>query len=227
MICMSLSHFLSALVDSGRITISPDFDAPAEAEAEAILMEMNRLTQLNLAGNAPEFMPAMAVWAAQLLHHSCQFLVCRDLDETVINQAFQEPCPLPRSPATDYSADLSFQYLPDLIGMTRQVAAGDPLLQRLLVLAREWPLSSVGVPGLESLDIQSFISDPCLRQLYVDRIIAHEDLSRLGEPLVDRAVREALGAFPELCRKLAAQLEIPVITDQRKFLAPAQAEGDA
>jgi hypothetical protein len=216
---MSLSQFLASLAESGRVAISLDLTEIVDAEAEPILLEINRLTQPNLAGDAPEYVPAVGLWAARLLHFGCQFLVCRDLDEKVINQAFQEPCPYPRSPATDYSADLTLKYLPDLIGMTRQVAAGDPLLQRLLVVAREWPLSSVGVSGLENMNIQSFIQHPSLRQLYVDRILAQQDLTRLGNPQVDGALRDALGAFPELCGKLVRQLNPPALPERSETLA--------
>src|ERR1700756_2256764 len=171
---MSLSHFLAALAESGQVTISIDLTESVDAESESTLREMDRVARLNLAGQAPEFIPQAAVWAAQLLHRGCQLLVCRDLDTLVIDQALRAPCPTPRSPATDYSADLALQYLPGLVTMTRQVASGDPLLKALLVLARDWPLSSVGVAGLENLNVESFIADPALRQLYVDRILERE-----------------------------------------------------
>src|SRR5262249_25031638 len=109
----------------------------------------------------------------------------------------------PPSPETDYSADLVLQYLPDIIGMTRAVASGDPLLQQLLILAREWPLSSVGVSEVGQVGVNAFIGHAGLRQLYADRIIARADLTRLGEPSVDTAVRQALGAFPDLCKPVA------------------------
>ncbi|MDB6112406.1 MAG: hypothetical protein JWR69_4156 [Pedosphaera sp.] len=211
---MSLSHFLAALIESGRVTISLAFTEEADAEAGAVLQEMDRITRLNLAGKAPEFRPEAALWAARLLHHGCQFLAGRDVELAVISQVLQAPCPAPHSPATDYSADLTLQYLPDLIHTVRQVATGDPLLQELLGVAREWPLSSVGVAGLEKLDVRNFISDPALRQLYVDRILAREDASRLDGLPVDQAVREALGAFPELCRALATPLQISGAMDK-------------
>jgi MoxR-vWA-beta-propeller ternary system domain bpX4 len=206
---MSLSHFLVALAESGQVAVPPQFAEETDNDAVGVLAEMDRVTRLNLAGTAPEFRPEVALWAARLMHRGCQFLVCRDVDATIITQAMADPCPSAHSPTSDYSADLTFQYLPDLIRMTGQVAAGDPLLQQLLVLARQWPLSSVGVRQIEGVDVQWFISDFALRQLYVDRILAREDIARLGDPRVDHAVREALGAFPELCRGVAERLKTP------------------
>jgi hypothetical protein len=218
---MSLSRFLAALVESGQVTVSlaPEEEA-ADAEAAAVLQEMDRLTRFNLAGQTPDFKPEVALWAARLLHHGCRFLAARDVEPAVISQVLRQPCPAPHSPATDYSADLTLQYLPDLIRTVRQVASGDPLLQELLGVARAWPLSSVGAAGMEKLDLGNFISDPSLRQLYVDRILAHEDVSRLGELAVDQAVREALGSFPDLCPVLAARLQIPGAPNKSPALLP-------
>ena len=202
---MSLSQFLVALAETGQVAVSPEFteDAAIDADAEAVLREMDRVTRLNLAGQVPGLVTGAALWAARLFHRACQFLVCRDVDAAILVAALQDPCPERHSPATDYSADITLQYLPDLIRMAQQVASGDPLVQQLLSIAREWPLSSVGVPNLEQLNLDGFISHPALLQLYVDRILAREDVSRLGDPRVDSAVKEALGAFPESCESIA------------------------
>jgi hypothetical protein len=74
----------------------------------------------------------------------------------------------------------------------------------LTELARRWPLSSVGVKGLEGLDVSSFVGDPALLQLYVDRIIERADQSRLTDPRVNEAVRTALGGYPELAPAIPA-----------------------
>ena len=90
--------------------------------------------------------------------------------------------------------------------MARTVARGDPLLEHLLALCREWPLSSVGIPEVCPVDVGNFIHHFGLRQLYVDRILGRQDLARLGHPLVDTCVRETLGAFPDLCKPIALHL---------------------
>ena len=148
----------------------------------------------------------MAHWAAKLLYQGCLFVVCRDTTPQTIAASLQEKCPVAHSPAADYSADIVFQFWPQLMGMTRAVSQADPLLDELKIIAREWPLSSVGIAEVGAVEIQSFFGHPALRQLYVDRILAHEDLARLGSPEVDNAVREAFGAFPELCPRIAELL---------------------
>jgi hypothetical protein len=204
---MSLAKFLSDLFESGRVVVT-SLEAPLPAEeVSGLLVSAEQAARISLAHTPPEFSPPVALWAARLFYNSCQFMVCRDAEEKLIKTVFLEKCPLPRSPATDYSADLVFQYLPDLIRMTRSLSAGDPFLEQLLALGRAWPLSSVGVPEMTGLDVSSFIDHPSLRQLYADRIIAASDVARLSDAKMDDAVRSSLGAFPHLSKSLAKVLE--------------------
>jgi hypothetical protein len=76
-------------------------------------------------------------------------------------------------------------------------------------LARTWPLSSVGADlGPGPFDVDAFVGDASLRALYVDRVLAQADLSRLGDPRVDDAAREALGARPDLRPAVARALGV-------------------
>ena len=59
--------------------------------------------------------------------------------------------------------------------------------------AAEWPLSSVGLPNVTPKSIEPIIRHPCLLGIYRDRIIARQDRSRLGDPRVDEAVKQAIG----------------------------------
>ncbi|EEF58749.1 hypothetical protein [Pedosphaera parvula] len=204
---MGLFQFLNALAESGSVIVTQDFREEVEPEAEEVLKEMDRLYRSHLPGKAPDFVPEAALWGAKMLYRGCQFLVCRDIDGDIVSKAMQEACPLPHSPATDYSVDLTFRFLPDLIGMTRGVSSGDPLLQALLKIATEWPLSSVGVTGVEGVNVSHFISDRCLRQLYIDRILERNDLTRLGSLEVNQAIKESLGAHVELCPTVAEKMQ--------------------
>lgn len=201
---MSAVGFFTELFESGRVSVLTEPLPELDSEVDAVLVSAEKVAAMNLAGTTPDFSLVTARWAALLFYRACQFVICRDIDAKTIQQLLQEKCPEAHSPQTDYSADLVFQYLPDVIGMTRAIASGDPLLQQLLAVAREWPLSTVGVPDVGPVEVQAFIGHSGLRQLYADRIIARRDVARLGEPMVDLAVREALGAFPDLCPPIAA-----------------------
>jgi hypothetical protein len=130
------------------------------------------------------------------------------MEAAAVHESLSSPCPEKPSPAVCYSVDLSFRYLPDLLSLAKGIAPADPLVTGLTGLARAWPLSSVGVLGIEGpVDVRPFIADPSLRQLYVDRIIDKADASRLGDPQIVDLVREALGDFPDLAPKLAPALQ--------------------
>ena len=83
-------------------------------------------------------------------------------------------------------------------------AVDDPLVAGLTQLARDWPLSSVGVAGISTAEIEigAFFHHPSLRQLYVDRIIEKADATRLDDPMVLEAVREAVGDLSHLAPRL-------------------------
>ena len=74
-------------------------------------------------------------------------LVFRDEPAAAIAEALGPPCPAPITPSTHYSVDLVFRFLPEVVIFARSAAAHDPLVEHLERFAREWPLSSVGMPG--------------------------------------------------------------------------------
>ena len=71
-------------------------------------------------------------------------------------------------------------------------------------IAGNWPLSSVGIEGLENLQID--FKHPGLRRLYADRIVTTGDKSRLGDARLDDLLRADLGFHRELAPAIAAQL---------------------
>jgi hypothetical protein len=207
----SLASFVHALTNDGRIVVSSE---PIAADESALseLVELNQRAQSELAGDAPGFSSETALWAANLLYQICQFVVCRDIGEGQIAAAFANECPTARGPETDWSADLLFRHLPALLRLAQQLSNGDPLVQELKKVAAAWPLSSVGVPDLADLNLDTFIHQPALARLYADRIVADGDTSRLGDSRVDDLLRADLGVHRELAPEIAKKLfekEVP------------------
>ena len=200
----SAVDFVRSLVETGHVRVPPDEAAPKNVE-EAV-RELDGAARLELAFEPPALDPAAGAWALMRLYRACQALVFREIDASAVSHALGAPCPLPPSPAVCYSADLSLRYLPDVLSLARGIAPEDPLVAGLTVLAKAWPLSSVGVGGLDAADPAAFIDHAGLRQLYVDRIMERGDVSRLRHPIVRAAVQEALGAYPDLSPRLAAAL---------------------
>ncbi len=206
---MSLDRFLNDLASAGRVRVprEPSGVSPA---ADAALASIDRRARAEFPGEAPPLSPTAARWAAVRLESACRFLVHRDLDEEDVRSGLVGGAPRP-DPGTAWSVDLTFRHLPDVLRLARGLAEGDPLVECLRSLARDWPLSSVGVPGLAPVEAAPFIDHPGLRRLYADRILARRDASRLDDPRAAAAVREAVGAFPALAGSLATVLGIEAV----------------
>jgi hypothetical protein len=176
------------------------------AETLAVLREWDAIARAEAPGAVPAFSEEAAVWSAVRLYHFGRFLACRDLSEAELDSVLGAPEPFARTPEAEWTVDLLFGRLPELVRLARQLASGDPLCRHLLRLAVRWPLSSIGLNGVGTIAAEHLPTDPALRRLYVDRVIAAGDVARLGPEWVDQGVRAALGLHPELHPVLASRV---------------------
>jgi hypothetical protein len=207
---MALAAFLGELLETGRTHVAaPGADLEdAPTEADELLAAIERDYRRDLPGEAPAFSLPAARWGATTLLRACQCLSFRDLDEAQTAAAFATDCPEPSNPATHYSVDLTLRFLPDVARLARGANPSDPLVEQLRVFGGQWPLSSVGMPGVVPASIAAVVEHPCLLALYVDRVIAAVDVSRLSDPRVTMAVRAAIGWHDELAPAVAAALRV-------------------
>lgn len=193
-----MEDFLRALRETGDLIVSAEPPPELDEAVEAALREHDSLYRNELVPGAPNLVVETAHWAARKLYHACQLLTLRDAPPAVARDTLLDPYEGPRGPEVDYSVDLTFAYLPSLYQLAERVAPSDPVLDVLRELAVEWALSSVGMPDVGCPSRLTFWENPCLRSLYVDRVIEFRDVSRLEDARVADAVRAALGAYPEL-----------------------------
>jgi hypothetical protein len=201
-----LDVFLKSLAREGRARVSAQPLADEPEEVTSLLNQLDEQARNEQALDIPHLSAVAALWAARLFYSLCQFTVCRDIGEERIVAVCSAACPEPRRPETDWSADLVLRHLPKLFELARHLSNGDPLVRRMKRVAADWPLSSVGIPGLENLQLGSFIGHAGLRRIYADRIIAAGDSTRLGDPQVDDLLRADLGLHRELAPALANKL---------------------
>jgi MoxR-vWA-beta-propeller ternary system domain bpX4 len=206
---MSLAAFLSSLLETGRVTapLPEDLSDEDAARADAVLASFEQTWRLEMPGDPPSLSAPAARWAAVLFFRACQFAVYRDLGPDLVERELAVACPVPPSPSSAYSVDLVFRLLPDLLRFAQSAAEKDPLVEHLRRLAREWPLSSVGVANLGPVDVSSFVEDPSLSTLYADRVLAARDATRLGGDRVKEALRRAVGLHPALAGEWRGTLE--------------------
>ena len=204
-----IAKFLTDLYESGRIELDAKPAAIGGIEdLQGTLISIDRDVRSDFPGDCPALDPEMAHWATVFLFKACHLLANRDLPaEAVTTELDPFQTPLDRSPATLYSVDLAFRFLPDLERLASQAAADDPLVKALHSQGQLWPLSSVGMPLVSAgLDIAPILANTSLSLLYAERIIERKDKSRLGDPATAALVDEAIGAHPELCPEIAARL---------------------
>ena len=201
----SLAVFIQSLANEGRAVV---FSEPLNPQENVlpVLQELDEAARAEAGLDLPEFSDSVALWAATMFYHLCQFTACRDIGAEQIKSTCQTPCPEKRGPATDWSADLVFHHFPRLFQLAKHLSNADPLLEEVRRLASEWPMSSVGMPGVTVTQLDTFVSHPGLRRLYVDRITAVSDVSRLGDARVDELLRADLGIHRELAPILAGKL---------------------
>lgn len=203
-----LGGFVGALLSGGELHLNPpDGTTPVvDPAVEEKLREAHLLAGEELAGDAPEYDAAAAGWAAGQFYQACQFMIGRDTPAEKVLEAMRRPCPSTRGPASDFSADLVFRFLPELHERARRLAPGDPLVTALERWAREWPLSSPGVTLAAPPALDTFAGCPPLWRLYVDRVTARQAADRWRDPRVAGQLRADLGALPGLAPALADAL---------------------
>jgi hypothetical protein len=212
---MSLPKFLHSLLGEGRVRVEPVFASDGKLlvdsvdelnESAKLLADFNETYRLELAHEPPELNRAALLWAAKQVRCAASVLTYREAELEQLQQALSEKCPEAASASVVYSVDLTFRFLPDLVRLAKAASPQDPLVAILRDWASQWPLSSVGIADINVTESLQWLDDPSLRQLYVDRILAEQDASRLADPRTLEAVRIAVGGQSHLVPKLAAGL---------------------
>ncbi len=174
---------------------------PQRSRGNQIIQDYERIYRQTLPGEPPAFSIAHAQWAALMFYHACRFIAHRDIDADEMTESLELPHDI-ESPEAHYSVDVIFHFLPDLIRIAKSISSDDPLHLHLLEWARLWPLSSVGVADVGEVNPRWILEDRSLSLLYVDRILARGDASRLNDARTSEIVREALGDYPQLAGSL-------------------------
>lgn len=204
---MSLATFTESLLAGSRPRVGKAFDSNGATrrpssedldEATLVLVEFESFYRKSLAGTPPRMSTAALQWGLLTAYRVSSCLVYRDASEEQIRDLLLARCPQPASPEVCYSVDLTLRFLPDFVRLAKAASPHDPFVETLKTLARDWPLSSVGIVDLGDCDPSMFISNRSLRMLYVDRIIATKDRSRLNHHLVLDALKAAIGIHSEL-----------------------------
>ncbi len=173
-----------SLIPSAEHTLAIDFLA-IEYENEC----------LGYPGVPPAFDTNAALWSAQTVYKAAQLLLYRkdkEADLPLLLPPFTEPI----TPGAMLSADLCLRFLPDVLQMAKNIDADDLLVTLLTTFLQQWHYSAIGYKlHVAEDDFDIIINNFCLRQLYIDRVIARKDQQAALQPVLAPFVKAALGHY--------------------------------
>ncbi|SHN11647.1 hypothetical protein [Chitinophaga sp. CF418] len=194
---MTLTAFISSLINEGTVTVAPaiePFDPGDIRLAGVHLKQHYDDDSTDMPGQVPSYDPEAAHWAACYLYRAVQFIQIRRLGEEDI-KAHLLPFTGVRSPSAMYAADLTLRYMPGLFDLAKGLAPGDPLVKELEIMAAQWPFSMAAIPAIVPEDLSPILQHPSLKIAYIDRIIQARDLRKCRHPECLPLVQEALGSY--------------------------------
>lgn len=197
---MALNRFLSMLFEHGCVQVgefAPLDESDRELAAET-LIRFEAVWRLNAPTSIPELNIDAAMWGAEQFYRCCQFAVQREIDADTIAEALNSVFAERHDPSAHYAVDLTLRFLPDLSGLVAGFSPGDPLVQQLAKLGKDWPLSSVGVKGIRDVNIDALSQSDGLMQMYVDRVLTHRDLPRAEDARTRQWIHRTLGYHVDL-----------------------------
>ncbi len=150
---------------------------------------------LNYPYQAPLYDNEAALWAAGTIYTAAQLMLYRKHKEPDLFTLLPE-FPARCTPSTFLSADLCLRFLPGVLFHLKQIDPEDGLIQVLENQLTQWHYSGINYPlEISRLDFELLSSDPCLRQLYVNRIIDYKNMSLAKHAACKELVKASLGMF--------------------------------
>ena len=169
-----------------------------EQEIIAFLKEEYTYELPSYTTEAPDFNAEAAIWSAYLVYLSCQFLLHRSQAPEEFHQVFPPPF-FPVNAGAILSADLLLRFLPAILLELKRIDEEDELIPFLEDMLKPWSYSSIGYAMLiDEKSTNSMLQDPCVKQLYLERIIKRKDEIRASHTNVKDQIKSKLGLHKEV-----------------------------
>lgn len=168
-----------------------------EEEAQVVLFLEQELSleALEYPYAVPSFDKNAALWASKLVYHVAQLVLYREnKDEELLSLIVDYQGEL--NPSSVVSADLTLRFLPMMLETLQQFDTTDALIPLLEKLLTKWHFSAISydLPS-HDLDYSVIINNPCLQQLYANRIINFKRIALAIHPLWHSFIGANLGMF--------------------------------
>jgi hypothetical protein len=164
-----------------------------ENEVAAHLEKEYRRESLHYPFEAPPFDPAAALWAAKTVYTASQLMLHRQNKPADLD-AFFPAYPGTPTPGAVLSADLTLRFTPDILVNLKLMDPEDRLSDLLESHLNTWHYSAIGYKWESGeLDFSVITSNPCLFQLYADRVVERKDIRLARHPSLINTVSASLG----------------------------------
>ena len=169
-----------------------------DAEIVRFLEQSYQSESINYPFDAPAFNPAAALWGAHTMYIASQFLINRSLS-TKNMQKYLPDFPDVATSACILSADLTLRFLPDIFQELKVIDSDDSLIGILEQRLTRWHYSGIRADlAPDTLDFSVVITDPCLYQLYLNRVILYKKNKLAIHPALQIGIWHNLGAHADI-----------------------------
>lgn len=193
-----LYDMIEGLRDNEEILITASIskiDEDDEIETVNMLKKSYSLEKINYPFTPPEFDAKAALWACKVIYFAAQLLVNRNNTKNKLDDIV----PLYSTPddaSAIISADLCLRYLPFFIDEFRRIDPNDPILERLNKISAQFHYSVIGQElELEKLNFEPILQNDCLKQLYLDRIVARKAIHYAKLEFIEPLILQNFGDY--------------------------------
>ncbi len=147
-----------------------------EKEVVELLKDEYEKEILNYPFQAPSFDQNAALWASKIVYFATQLVLNRENTVSQIEVLFPDYKSSMTASAM-LSADLCLRFLDRILLQLQIMDADDLIIPVLEQKLKQFPYSGVGYDlNLEHIDLSMILSNDCLTQLFLDRVVEKKDL---------------------------------------------------
>lgn len=150
---------------------------------------------MNYPFEVPKFNANAALWASKIVYFSAQLLLYRENKVNELN-VFLPNFNAEIDASAILSADICLRFLPQIKDELKRMDSNDPILPILEQHLQQFHFSAIGFDlETENLDYQIIFSNDCLKQLFLDRVVARENYKLAEKPEINALLLANFGDY--------------------------------
>ncbi len=162
---------------------------------ETFLEKEYKTESLDFPFTTPTFDKDAAVWGAKTCYLAAQLILFRQNKVEELDKLFP-PFAGEITANAMLSADVCLRFIPKMIFHLKAIDNEDELIPLLEKMLETWHYSAFGCQLiLENLNFDVILTNPCLKQLYIDRIIATKNTKLAQLPAIYPLIINQLGMY--------------------------------